>query len=34
EQRHLDYMRYLIDKGSTIIGMDDLSLQTIRILDA
>ncbi|CAF1180948.1 unnamed protein product [Rotaria sordida] len=34
EQRHLDYMRYLIDKGSTIIGMEDLSLQMIRILDA
>ncbi|CAF1258125.1 unnamed protein product, partial [Rotaria sordida] len=34
EQRHLDYMRHLIDKGSTIIGMEDLSLRTIRIVDA
>ncbi|CAF1246938.1 unnamed protein product [Rotaria sp. Silwood1] len=33
EQRHLDYMRHLIDRGSTIIGMEDLSLRTVRIMD-
>jgi lysine decarboxylase len=34
EQRHLDYVRHLIDKGSTIVGMEDLSVRTVRIVNA
>jgi len=34
EQRHLDYVRHLIDKGSTIVGMEDLSKRTVRIVEA
>ena len=33
EQRHLEYVRHLIDKGSTIVGMEDSSLRTVRIID-
>jgi arginine/lysine/ornithine decarboxylase len=33
EQHHLDYVHYLIKKGSIIVGMEDLSLRTIRIVD-
>ena len=33
EQRHLDYVHHLIKKGSTIVGMEDLSLRTVRIVD-
>ncbi|CAF3876015.1 unnamed protein product [Adineta steineri] len=33
EQSHLDYIRHLIERGSSIVGMEDLSLQTIRIVD-
>jgi arginine/lysine/ornithine decarboxylase len=33
EQRHLDYVHHLIKKGSSIVGMEDLSLRTIRIVD-
>jgi lysine decarboxylase len=33
EQRHLDYVRHLIDKGSTIVGTEDSSIQTVRIVD-
>lgn len=33
EQRHLDYLRHLIDKGCAIVGMKDLTIQTVRIVD-
>ena len=33
EQCHLDYIYHLIAKGSSIVGMEDLSLQTLRIVD-
>jgi lysine decarboxylase len=33
EKRHLEYVHHLIDKGSTIVGMEDSSLRTIRIVD-
>ncbi|CAF4459050.1 unnamed protein product, partial [Adineta steineri] len=33
EQSHLDYIRHLIERGSSIVGMEDLSLQMIRIVD-
>ncbi|CAF1292944.1 unnamed protein product [Adineta ricciae] len=33
EQRHLDYIHHLIEKGSSIVGLEDLSLKTIRIVD-
>ena len=33
EQCHLDYLKYLIEKGSNIIGMEDSSFQTINVVD-
>jgi arginine decarboxylase len=34
EQRHLDYVRHLIGKGSAIVGMEDSSLRMVRVVDA
>jgi arginine/lysine/ornithine decarboxylase len=33
EQRHFEYLCHLIDKGGTIVGMEDSSLRTVRIVD-
>lgn len=33
QQSHLDYIQHLINKGSTIVGMEDLSIQTVKIID-
>ena len=33
EQRHLEYICHLVNKGSNIVGVEDLSLRTIRIID-
>jgi arginine decarboxylase len=32
EQRHVDYIRYLVGKGSDFIGVDDPSLETVRVM--
>lgn len=33
EQHHLAYISHLIKKGSNIVGMEDASLQTVRVVD-
>ena len=32
EQRHVDYIRYLIDKGRDFVGSDDPLLRTVRVV--
>lgn len=33
EQRHLDYLHYIVSKGSAVVGMEDKSLRTLRIVE-
>jgi arginine/lysine/ornithine decarboxylase len=33
EQRHLDYLHYIVRKGSAVVGPEDKTLQTLRIVE-
>lgn len=33
EQQHLDYLRYVMREGSGVVGLEDKSIQTVRIVE-
>jgi arginine/lysine/ornithine decarboxylase len=33
EQRHLDYLHYIVSQGSAVVGMEDKTLRTLRIVE-